>query len=644
MFASSTPTTSGPNPWFQDEDLLLSPQDVLDYTSFSDDSHSPILSMDSFSSANHSPDVSAYYFQEFAPLDMPTFHSSPMPTTEPINYSINDETHRQAALLHAYLASQSQATQAQEPMQAQWTVSSFTAQEVIHHAQMMEQKKQLEQQHRMQQERLEQEQKEQRELEERRQAQLIHQTDAQNLARYLAQAQKEIKQESSPSPMTETAMEHDAVSAPHSPSPSSSDDKSPMGSPTLAERSLSPEAAKTTAPNSSCTKRNRELICFNCKVTQTPLWRRTPDRKHSLCNACGLYYKQYGAHRPLHIRHKLPTVLADVRAGALPYARPANVASRASSPGALEIPFVFPPTSVAADSSASSSDSDSDSSSGPHPHNLASLPDLAKMYTDALIRPPVQKTTPPLMTAKQGIECANCSQTQTPLWRKNDAGEPICNACGLYAKLHHRDRPVTMRKTKITRRRRDWGGNLAHQAQAQAQALALAHAQAQAQALEPIKNGSAEMQSQQPTAVAAIVDEMNLKAHELLASAASAPMHSSDESEQDEDEEEEYEQEVQQPQPEPQQEETIVVTPVPITASAPVVAALAASAPTPAAPQTLANNSILDESKFSDMVGQMNAHQMNRFLSILETRCGVLRERLLASTEATAQSSLDHLF
>lgn len=634
MFASSTPSSSGPNPWFQDEDLLLSPQDVLDYTSFSDDSHSPILSLDSFSSANHSPDLSAYCFQEFAPLDMPAFHSSPMPTTEPTSYSVNDETHRQAALLHAYLASQSQGAQAQEPMQSQWTVPSSTAQELIHHAQMMEQKKQLERQHRMEQE--------QREQEERRQAQLIHQADAQNLARYLAQAQKEVKQECSPSPSPETAMEHDSVSAPHSPSPSSSsDDKSPMGSPTLTERSLSPEAAKNTVPNSSCTKRNRELICFNCKVTQTPLWRRTPDRKHSLCNACGLYYKQYGAHRPLHIRHKLPTVLADVRAGALPYARPVNMASRSSSPGALEIPFVFASTSVASDSSASSSDSDSDSSSGPRPHNLASLPDLAKMYTDALIRPPVQKTTPPLMTAKQGIECANCSQTQTPLWRKNDAGEPICNACGLYAKLHHRDRPVTMRKTKITRRRRDWGGNLAHQAQAQAQALALAHAQAQAQALEAIKSGSAEMQSQQPTVVSMIVDEMSLKAQELLASATPAPMHSSDESEQDDEEEEEYEQEVQEPQPESQKEEMIVVTPVPVAAPAP---AALVPAPAPAAPQTLANNSILDESKFSDMVGQMNAHQMNRFLSILETRCGVLRERLLASTEATAQSSLDHLF
>ncbi|KAJ3030674.1 UNVERIFIED_CONTAM: hypothetical protein HDU68_008201 [Siphonaria sp. JEL0065] len=44
---------------------------------------------------------------------------------------------------------------------------------------------------------------------------------------------------------------------------------------------------------------NRNLTCFNCGATSTPLWRRTADRKNNLCNACGLYYKQYQTNRPV---------------------------------------------------------------------------------------------------------------------------------------------------------------------------------------------------------------------------------------------------------------------------------------------------------------------------------------------------------
>ncbi|KAG2175518.1 hypothetical protein INT43_001165 [Umbelopsis isabellina] len=50
------------------------------------------------------------------------------------------------------------------------------------------------------------------------------------------------------------------------------------------------------------------MECFNCNVTKTSLWRYTSDGAHILCNACGLYYKEYESHRPLHIRQKPITV------------------------------------------------------------------------------------------------------------------------------------------------------------------------------------------------------------------------------------------------------------------------------------------------------------------------------------------------
>ena len=55
----------------------------------------------------------------------------------------------------------------------------------------------------------------------------------------------------------------------------------------------------SAAERKAMREQSRNLTCHNCGVQKTPLWRRTPDKKHSLCNACGLYLKQYNASRPM---------------------------------------------------------------------------------------------------------------------------------------------------------------------------------------------------------------------------------------------------------------------------------------------------------------------------------------------------------
>ncbi len=50
--------------------------------------------------------------------------------------------------------------------------------------------------------------------------------------------------------------------------------------------------------------------------------------------------------------------------------------------------------------------------------------------------------------------CANCDTQTTSLWRRNKDGNPVCNACGLYVKLHGIERPTQMRKDKVQTRKR----------------------------------------------------------------------------------------------------------------------------------------------------------------------------------------------
>ncbi|XP_039295806.1 box A-binding factor isoform X2 [Nilaparvata lugens] len=72
-------------------------------------------------------------------------------------------------------------------------------------------------------------------------------------------------------------------------------------------------------------------------------------------------------------------------------------------------------------------------------------------------RPPVrthQKKVAASGNRRTGVSCANCSTNTTTLWRRNNNGEPVCNACGLYFKLHNVNRPLAMKKEVIQSRKR----------------------------------------------------------------------------------------------------------------------------------------------------------------------------------------------
>lgn len=69
-------------------------------------------------------------------------------------------------------------------------------------------------------------------------------------------------------------------------------------------------------------------------------------------------------------------------------------------------------------------------------------------------RPLIRPKKRLIVSKRAGTLCANCHTSTTTLWRRNTNGEPVCNACGLYFKLHNVNRPLTMKKDGIQTRNR----------------------------------------------------------------------------------------------------------------------------------------------------------------------------------------------
>jgi ribosomal protein L37E len=83
--------------------------------------------------------------------------------------------------------------------------------------------------------------------------------------------------------------------APEVPEPNSKASKQfPHVPPLLRPRQIHPTKANKLGITKPVKKRRNteHLYCRHCGTTETPEWRRGPDGRKSLCNACGLYFSK----------------------------------------------------------------------------------------------------------------------------------------------------------------------------------------------------------------------------------------------------------------------------------------------------------------------------------------------------------------
>ncbi|KAF8987815.1 putative electron transfer flavoprotein subunit [Haplosporangium bisporale] len=175
--------------------------------------------------------------------------------------------------------------------------------------------------------------------------------------------------------------------------------------------------------------------CANCGTTTTPLWRRASDGQ-TICNACGLYFKARNSTRPPWLKRNMGLKKGDTSTGEAEESEDPNPTPSAPDASDANEPSNGTATGeTKGDAESCPGDGNCNGIGGAH--TCSGCPSFNQQHTN-----------------RQNLICANCRTTTTPLWRRDSSGNTICNACGLYFKLHNVHRPVTMKRAVIKRRKR----------------------------------------------------------------------------------------------------------------------------------------------------------------------------------------------